>query len=379
MVRRDFSDLNRLPDEQNTTYLHLGAEESEWRRVPVELFKEIESFVTRGGRLAITLTPVTRPPRFVTPPLTTTNSPGTNAPGTKGGKTRKKSVGKKVLTDEEDGVPTTSIEERWGLGFGHQALNYGNDEIYHAVQVTNVSGPPLPPTLDWHSGVILTNLDEAWHAIYARGTNPVVVERRFGHGTVVLATDSFFLSNEAMGQARHPQWLAWFFGPAEHVVFDEAHLGVVETSGVAVLLRRYRLFGVVGALVVLAGLFIWKNAVSLVPPYSDAAHQAFVPGKDAAGGFVNLLRRNIPPAKILDVCFEEWTKSLTHAGSHTISSVDRASEIMETENARSPRQRDPVQAYQQIATALKSSRFQVPSSKLETSSQEAASIPKPIA
>jgi Domain of unknown function (DUF4350) len=369
-VRRDFSDSNKLPGEKNTTYLHLGAEESDWQRMPVDLFKEIESFVTQGGRLAITMTPVTRPPRFFTPPITTTNSPGTNAPGTKGGKTPKKSDAKKMLNDEDERVLTTSIAERWGLNFGHLALEHGDDTVYQSVRVTNVSSLPLPATLDWHSGVILTNLDESWHAIYARGTNPVVVERQFGHGTVVLATDSFFLSNEAMWQARHPEWLAWFIGPAERVVFDEAHLGVVETSAVAVLLRRYRLFGVVGALVVLAGLFIWKNALSLVPPYSMAAHQSFVTGKDAAGGFVNLLRRNIPPAKILDVCFEEWTKSLTHAGSHTIASVDRASEIMEMENTRSTRQRDPVHAYQQIASALKShtNRTQSPEFKLEAKS-----------
>jgi hypothetical protein len=97
----------------------------------------------------------------------------------------------------------------------------------------------------------------------------------------------------------------------------------------------------------------------------------FVTGKDAAGGFVNLLRRNIPPAKILDVCFEEWTKSLTHGGSHTISNVDRASEIMEAELARSARQRDPVQVYNHIANALKTSKFQVPSSKFRTPSRDA--------
>jgi len=157
--------------------------------------------------------------------------------------------------------------------------------------------------------------------------------------------------------------LAWFVGPAEFAVFDEAHLGVVETSGVAVLMRKYRLHGVIGALVILAGLFIWKNSSSLVPPPTDETRKDFVTGKDAAGGFVNLLRRNIPPAKILDVCFEEWTKTLTHSGSHTISSVDRASEVMEAENTRSRQERDPVQAYNQIANALKSSAFQVPSSK----------------
>jgi hypothetical protein len=346
-VRRDFSDANKLPEEKNTTCLHLGADEDEWHELPVELFNEIESFATRGGRLAVALAPVTSPHYFFLSTTTTTNAAGTNTPS------RKKSSVKKALRDEEVDIRTASIEKRWGLAFAYQRLDQGEADTYQPVQVTNISSLPLPATLDWHSGLTFTNLGSSWRTIYARGTNPVVVERQLGRGTVVLATDSYFLSNEAMWRARHPELLAWFVGPAEHAVFDEAHLGVVETSGVAVLMRKYRLHGVIGALVILAGLFIWKNSISLVPAPPDEAHKDFVTGKDAAGGFVNLLRRNIPPARILEVCFEEWTKSLTYAGSHTISGVDRASEIMEIENTRSTRQRDPVKAYQEISHALK--------------------------
>ena len=371
-VRRDYSDANKLPEDKKTTYLHLGADDYEWHELPVELFKEIESFATRGGRLSVALAPVTRP-RYFFPATTITNAAGTNVLG------RRKSGVRKALRDDDADVRSISIEKRWGLSFAYQRLEAGDGDVYEPARVVNVSGLPLPATLDWHSGLVFTNLDKAWRTIYARGTNPVVVERQFGHGTVVLATDSFFLSNEAMWQARHPELLAWFVGPADHVVFDEAHLGVVETSGVAVLMRKYRLHGVIGALVLLAGLFIWKNSISLVPPAPDEAQKNFVTGKDAAGGFVNLLRRNIPPAKILDVCFEEWTRTLTQTGSHTISSVDKASEVMEAENVRSTLQRDPVKAYQEIAIALKSSRFQVPSSKLETPSQGAASIQESIA
>jgi len=345
-VRRDYSDANKLPETPDTTYLHLGAAEYEWYELPVDLFNEIESFVTRGGRLAVTMAPVTGPRYFsFTTTTTVTNTAGTNTPA------RKKTKVRKIL--EEDGPPirNVSLEERWGLEFAHERLSQGDDEVYQPVVVTNASELPLPATLDWHSGLVFTNLDSKWRVIYARGTNPVVVERRFGRGSVVIATDSYFVSNEAMWRARHPELLAWFIGPAKRAVFDEAHLGVVEASGVAVLMRKYRLYGVVGALLLLAGLFIWKNSLSLVPPPAEEMKKDFVVGKDAAGGFVNLLRRNIPPAKILDVCFEEWTKSLTQAGSHTIAGVDRASAVMEATGSNTSR--DPVQVYQKIANALK--------------------------
>ena len=348
-VRRDYSYANRLPETPSTTYLHLGAQEYDWQELPVELFDEIESFAMRGGRLAVALAPVTSSNRFFFTTVTVTNAAGTNV-------VTRKPI-RKILEEDGRRVRSVSVQERWGLAFEHQALEWGEDEVYQPVQVTNATSLRLPARLDWHSGLIFTNLDSKWQVIYARGASPVVVERQFGRGTVVMATDSYFVSNEAMAGVRHPELLAWFVGPAKHVVFDEAHLGVVESSGVAVLMRKYRLYGVVGALVLLAGLFIWKNSMSLVPPHAEEARKDFITGKDAAGGFVNLLRRNIPPAKILDVCFEEWTKSLTRATGHTIAGVDRASEIMEAG------QRDPVQAYREISKALKSTKIQAPGDK----------------
>lgn len=367
-ARRDFSDANKLPSESHATYLHLAAELDEWRWQPPELFREIEDFATRGGRFAIALAPAASPNPFSFTPLIPTNAPATNAPATnsptaKTSKPARQPAPQNNPLGADPRFPGESIAHRWGLEFAYQKLEVDAEGVYQPTTVTNVGGSNLPATLAWHSAVVLTNLDTAWRTIYARGTNPVVVERAFGRGSIVLATDSYFLSNEALWKARHADLLAWFIGPAKVAVFDEAHLGVVEESGMGVLLRRYRLHGVIGALVVLAGLFIWKNAASLVPAHADAGRKDFVAGKDAASGFVNLLRRNIPPAKLLEVCFEEWTKTIGHGGKQTIASVDRASEIMEAETARSPRQRDPVAAYQQIAAALRSSKFQVSSSK----------------
>src|SRR5437016_10606990 len=53
-VRRDFSATEQLPEGKDTTYLHLAASTFEWTSMPEDLFKEIEGFLTRGGRLAIT-------------------------------------------------------------------------------------------------------------------------------------------------------------------------------------------------------------------------------------------------------------------------------------------------------------------------------------
>jgi len=61
-----------------------------------------------------------------------------------------------------------------------------------------------------------------------------------------------------MVKDRHSDFLAWLVGPSKTVVFDEAHLGTVERSGVSGLMRKYRLYWFVTGLIALAGLFIWK-------------------------------------------------------------------------------------------------------------------------
>ena len=202
---------------------------------------------------------------------------------------------KKKKDDDETGA---WMDERWGFGMDFIKLAQAGD-VYEPARVANKTDLPLPRTLDWHSGMVFTNLDSAWRVIYARGTNAVLIERHFGKGSVVMATDSYFVSNEAMARDRHADLLAWLVGANQNAGFDEAHLGVVETSGVAMLMRKYRLHGLAAGLLLLAGLFIWKNASSLVPPQAEQEQQGYIAGKDSAAGFVNLLRRSIAPRDLL--------------------------------------------------------------------------------
>jgi hypothetical protein len=56
-------------------------------------------------------------------------------------------------------------------------------------------------------------------------------------------------------------------GGNQRVVFDESHLGEVESGSIAGLARNYHLEGLALALLTLAGLYVWKNSSSLLPPY----------------------------------------------------------------------------------------------------------------
>jgi hypothetical protein len=388
-AQRDFSDDNHLPEDANTTYLHLAAEQYEWEWMPEDVFREVEDFAKRGGRLVITFFPEPADNfgrRYwdydtVTNANTSTNvapvvkkdSKGTNDLGDSkiakdekaeikdqkdSGKTDTKKVEvkkkkrRRISDDETIAIPEVSLEEKWGIGFSLKNLDANADDTYEPARVKNKTTLPLPSSLEWHSGIILTNVNKAWQVIYARGTNPVVVERQFGRGTVVVATDSYFVSNEDMLKDRHSDFLAWLVGPNKTVVFDEAHLGTVERSGVSGLMRKYRLYWFIAGLIVLAVLFIWKNSSSLAPRYAEQQREDFVAGKEAASGFVNLLRRNISVGALLDTCFAEWKKSAAQSGKYSKSRVEQAELIYAMEKSMDAKERNPLQAYQEISRTL---------------------------
>jgi len=355
-VRRDFIAGNQLPEGGHLTYLHLAGRASEWNRMPVELVEEMEGFLAGGGRLAITLFPETsRHSRFLGPEEEgqsqtekSLRRKNVKLGPAKDGKKNSKS------REREGRLPRRiSINERWGFEFEFAALEAGEPGAYRPARVVNKSDLDLPTTIEWHSGTVFTNCNNSWRTIYARGTNAVMIERQLGSGTIVMATDSYFLSNEAMRKDRHADLLVWLTGPAKEVVFDEAHFGIVETSGVAMLIRKYRLGGLAVGLLVLAGLFIWKNSMNFVPPYPEQAEEGYVAGKEAATGFVNLLRRNLPPQDLVKICFAEWKKTLRAESNISIARLNEAQAIVEAEAALSPRQRDPVRTYREICRILK--------------------------
>lgn len=322
-VERDLSPGNTLPPGNGITYLHIAAPISEWSAMPDDTYRELELFVSGGGRLVIALFPQGE-----------TGVLAVNA-------------GEK----KQEKPKPAPFRDRWGVDFKILDLpqQYGE---YAPADVKSEAGPALPAELQWHSGVVVAHLSSDWKVIYRRGTAPVVVERQIGRGTAVIATDSYFFSNEAMQKDRHPDLLAWLVGSNRTVIFDEAHLGVTETPGIATLVRRYRLHWFVAALIVLAALFIWKNAVSLVPPPAGGNTSHSITGKDTAAGFISLLQRSIPSHELLSVCVAQWRTSKDAARRASPDRIERAGKIIEAENARPAKERDPVQAYREISKIL---------------------------
>ena len=263
----------------------------------------------------------------------------------------KKKSGKKSEEDEEKNEPSfvdfDAVAKRWGFSFGYLPEEKGKAYDRHAALVE--PGGHLESDLAWHSALYFRDLKPHWKVLYMCGTMPVVIERRYGAGSIVLAADSFFVSNEALRSDRHPRLLARLVAGPPTVVFDEEHNGIRDNPGIATLARNYRLHGVVAGLLLLAALFVWKNAVRFIPAYpQDDGGNDVIAGKEAGEGFINLLRRAIRPAAVFEVCLGEWRKAF----SQKPRELAKVEEIWAQEQTRPARERDPVAAYRTISRAL---------------------------
>ena len=214
-------------------------------------------------------------------------------------------------------------------------------------------GKDLPPSLVWYGALVFEPQDHAWRTLYTRAGKPVLMERSFGKGSIILSSDSFFLSNEAMKSKRYPRLLSWLCGGHQEIIFDETHLGVTKSSGVATLLRKYGLAPFFISLILLALLAIWKQSSRLVPAYEEDEQATVDAGRDTSTGLTNLLRRNISPDDVLKTCLEEWKRSFTHGRQNLSVLLPRIQEIMAADRSPPGKHRNPTQAYRQISALVR--------------------------
>jgi len=353
-VFRDLNSQGRLPEGRNTVYLHIAGQRREWAALPEETFKEAEAFLLSGGRLVIAFSPEGGNLRSAFDLADEETKPVSPRAKPSRGKEKEARDKRQKRPPEREGesIGKISLKERWGIEMGVIPLLEGGDGTFEPAVVTLKSEAPLPETLPWHSSVVLTNTSAAWAPIYSRGRHPVLAERKFGKGTIVIATDSYFLSNEALRSEPESEVLSWIIGPARTAYFDEAHLGIAETPGVGGMIRNYRLHWLGFGLLALAALFIWKNSSSFHFPAAGESDPEHVQGKQVAAGFNNLLRRNLPARDLIETSFGEWEKSAPRRNTHAEARAARAREWISAQRGRPAREQDPVNNYREISKIL---------------------------
>ncbi len=265
--------------EARDAVLVLGVEPVAWSGIGEKTLEEYEKLVNAGGRLIIGLLPVREPQR--TP-------------------------------------HKRDMEQRWNLKFRYAHTPHEDS-----------SGIPSETALYFEAG-------PEWRGIAGRDA----VERAFGKGYIVLAADTFPLSNQGLRDARDAKFISALIGPATRIAFDENHFGVVETGSVTKLMRKYHLEAAVAMLALAAALFLWRSASSFLPPRATRIDAA-VSGRDSVAGMTALLHRGVKREDLIETCLAEWMKSASRE-----SRAPRVGEeIRRWKN-------DPVEAYRAASKAL---------------------------
>ncbi|NMA47654.1 MAG: DUF4350 domain-containing protein [Lentisphaerae bacterium] len=194
----------------------------------------------------------------------------------------------------------------------------------------------LPADLLWRDRGGFDAVPADWSALYILGGKPVVLERSWGRGRIVLCAGSYLFSNEALSIARETAFLAWCAGEEECVIFNEWHLGVVEQPGLVTLMRRARLHGLVIGVLILFGMVVWRQRC--LPLCEDDEDEALP--TSAAAGLAHLLQANVPPSQLLAACRDEWARdALRPERAEAQSVLDDINAELAANSARPAKQR----------------------------------------
>jgi len=350
-VERYIQRFDEMPNGNDTTFVIAGAGLSP---DPVPVLDAVEGFVVTGGRLVIAFFPIQNEdaldnlrdlldeiddvteedesrgegsetddeaPETIPVPA---DQPGTDAPpveeNSESNETKNLAEGEGEGEEADDGQRPDNtmdfgpamqdISERWDFDYGFDEPGLGtvlerrNDTL--AVQ----------PTFEGRSGLYFIPNDEAWHVVYGKEQPEGqpgwagIMERKIGSGSIVLCSDAFFLSNEALQEYRDPELLAWLFGGQPMILFSEAHLGTQQQDRLMTLVRRYRLHGVLFGFILVGALFVWHHAATLIPrrEESERAAPTTMAERSHQDGLDNLLARFIPRGQLLDTCVREWSQ-----------------------------------------------------------------------
>jgi hypothetical protein len=327
-VERSLAPLRDLPPTPPRTLVLAGMTSRGWDEMPVETRNALDAAVRGGTRLVIAFEaerhpggPAVRMPRpRPSPPVPPGEEAEENKPAPKEERLAPHGPPRErpAAASAPDVTHTTASWERlWGVELYARSIMDRDEGAVRPPALSSV-GPVKVP---WKSDLYFKiSAGTPWRVCYTRDREPVLIELAHGRGSIVLASDAYFLSNEALQQHRAPGLLAWLIGDQPHVVFAESHLGVIEVGGVAALARRYGLTAAFGVFVLLAALYIWREATLFVPPPDDVEDIAldFHP----TAGLEALLRRAVAPAQLFMTCVAEWRRTARPTDVARVEAID---------------------------------------------------------
>jgi hypothetical protein len=376
-VRRNLAFLNTVEGlDENTAILLLGYPRESFDSLRAPGDSKVMEAVKKGARLVITMNPELVPEVYQ--PRNSSEEEDWNErrkkirenasrerqqeKGTDGKEDAKEK--EKELEEERERLEKEEEEKLAGplltkkIGFSILPLEGFErpENGWRLKKGKSLPGSELPSRLPaWHSQFRFKVNDPAWRKVGLIKKEPVVIERSYGEGSIVLSTDSYFVSNESLHAEANPEFLTWLLGGKNRIVFDETIHGSEESGGAMKLMRRYRAHGVFFGLFLFLILWAWRSASSLVPGSEEhdrglVSADGMVAGEGTGSGFIRLLRRSIPSGQLLEQCIAVWKGSLvTDLPSEKVLKVDQ---ILD-QHRKEPSRFDILSSYEAISTLLR--------------------------
>lgn len=314
---RNYQSLSRLAElHAGATLVELGGDFEDGVLLSPRDYALLEEMLAAGTRLIILPAPV------VDNLPTENKKDGDQSKEKTGSETGKESTEAPEDPPPEKGKETkkrvrpqyVSLCEKWGFALDFLPLPKKSASASNAKSVQEealpAKGSGFVKPLHWSSHLVFRNLDSAWQVIYEKNGRPVLMERSFGKGSIVLGSDAYFVSNEALRADRRTDLILRVLGPGREIIFSETQHRLYESTGIAGLLRKYHLHGTLACLFLLAVLFVWRSVFSLIPPGDSAGTSGPAPaGPTARDGLTHLLQRNLTPLQALQEGMDRWIRS----------------------------------------------------------------------
>src|SRR5262249_3853532 len=125
-------------------------------------------------------------------------------------------------------------------------------------------------------------------------------------GSILIAPDAAMFRNASLAADWSPRTISSYLGNHRRIVFDESHLGLVESGSIVGLARRYRLQGFALGAAIVVLLFVWRSTCPF--PRPDAAAPKSIAGRASAAGLAALLGQNIAPQQFVAAAWSAWLK-----------------------------------------------------------------------
>ncbi|MCP4022875.1 MAG: hypothetical protein GY729_13620 [Desulfobacteraceae bacterium] len=294
-VQKNYNPVDQLKKLEESCLIFLGVNAGKAHYITKKEHEQIMGLLESGCRLVIALTPAN---------LKSFDKPSKN---------------KKPRQDQEkqDRLKVKKIDlfEKLNITMQYHKTRKNNLFAYpFGQQKTDVFFTPVL----WPLALWFQTDSKDWNTIFHIDDKPVVIEKKYGKGSLVLLADSYIFSNESLKKDKNSPLFAWLVKDRSRIVFDEFHFGIQKRPGISTLIKKYNLYGPVMLFAIFILLFIWKNSSGLVPPNEQNEitdligtnqEQGQELEKDNISGLANLLKQNIARSNLINECKKAWKDS----------------------------------------------------------------------